>query len=104
MYKITTPTGETHLTERATWIRTHPSGNAYLICERSKAEGIALHGTPYLFKDGNIVTEVDSFDVIVDEDDKNRAYIEDMFCEIDMMYDERTSSIEDALCELDKEG
>ena len=59
MYKITTTTGETHLTERATWIRVHPNGNAYLLCEKSKAAGIAYHGTPYLFKDGNTVTEVD---------------------------------------------
>lgn len=59
MYKITTQTGETHLTEHATWIRVHPSGNAYLLCEKSKAEGIAYHGTPYLFQNGNTVTEVD---------------------------------------------
>ena len=59
MYKITTPTGETFLTEKPNFIRVHPSGNAYLLCEKSKAEGIAYHGTPYLFKDGNTVTEVD---------------------------------------------
>lgn len=59
MYKITTPKGETYLTEKPNFIRVHPSGNAYLLCDRSKAEGIAYHGTPYLFKDGNIVSEVD---------------------------------------------
>lgn len=59
MYKITTPNGETFLTEKATFIRVHPSGNAYLLCDRSKAEGVAYQGTPYLFKDGNIVSEVD---------------------------------------------
>ena len=59
MYKITTPTGETFLTEKPNFIRVHPSGNAYLLCEKSKAEGIAYHGTPYLFKDGNTVSEVD---------------------------------------------
>ena len=59
MYKIQTSNGETFLTEKATYIRVHPSGNAYLLCEKSKAEGVAYHGTPYLFKDGNIVTEVD---------------------------------------------
>ena len=59
MYKITTHTGETFLTEKPNFIRVHPSGNAYLLCDRSKAEGIAYHGTPYLFKDGNTVTEVD---------------------------------------------
>ena len=60
MNKITTPTGETHLTEHATWIRVHPSGNAYLLCEKSKAEGVAYHGTPYLFKDGAVCYEVDT--------------------------------------------
>lgn len=59
MYKITTPTGETFLTEKPNFIRVHPSGNAYLLCEKSKAEGIAYHGTPYLFQNGNTVTEVD---------------------------------------------
>lgn len=59
MYKITTPAGETFLTEKPNFIRVHPSGNAYLLCDKSKAEGVAYHGTPYLFKDGNIVTEVD---------------------------------------------
>ena len=59
MYKITTPNGEIFLTEKPNFIRVHPSGNAYLLCDRSKAEGIAYHGTPYLFKDGNIVSEVD---------------------------------------------
>ena len=59
MYKITTTTGETFLTEKPNFIRVHPSGNAYLLCDRSKAEGIAYNGTPYLFKDGNTVTEID---------------------------------------------
>lgn len=59
MYKIITPTGETFLTEKPNFIRVHPSGNAYLLCEKSKAEGIAYHGTPYLFADGNMATEVD---------------------------------------------
>lgn len=59
MYKIQTPTGETFLTEKPNFIRVHPSGDAFLLCERDKAEGIAYHGTPYLFKDGHIVAEVD---------------------------------------------
>ena len=59
MYKIQTPTGETYLTEKANFIRVHPSGNAYLLCEKSKAEGVAYHGTPYLFKDGAHVAEID---------------------------------------------
>lgn len=59
MYKIQTHTGETFLTEKPNFIRVHPSGDAFLLCERHNAEGIAYHGTPYLFKNGNIVTEVD---------------------------------------------
>ena len=58
MYKIQTQTGD-YLTEKANFIRVHPSGNAYILCEKSKEEGVAYHGTPYLFKDGNTVTEVD---------------------------------------------
>ena len=60
MYKIQTPTGETYLTEKPNVIRVHPSGNAYLLCEKSKAEGVAYHGTPYLFKDGAVCYEVDT--------------------------------------------
>ena len=60
MYKIQTPTGETYLTEKANFIRVHPSGNAYLLCEKSKAEGVAYHGTPYLYADGAQVHEVDA--------------------------------------------
>ena len=60
MYKIQTSTGETYLTENANFIRVHPSGNAYLLCEKSKAEGVAYHGTPYLFKDGAVCYEVDT--------------------------------------------
>ena len=63
MYRITTPTGETFLTEKANFIRVHPSGHAYLLCKTEReiqmAEGVSYHGTPYLFKDGNIVSEVD---------------------------------------------
>lgn len=60
MYKITTKDGEEHLTERATWIRVHPSGKAYLLCDQNHAEGVAYHGTPYLFHDGAVVCEVDA--------------------------------------------
>lgn len=58
MYKIQTQTGD-YLTEKANFIRVHPSGNAYILCEKSKAKGVTYHGTPYLFKDGNTVTEID---------------------------------------------
>lgn len=58
MYKIQTPTGETYLTEKPNFIRVHSNG-CYILTEQSKAEGIAYHGTPYLFKDGIIAYEVD---------------------------------------------
>ena len=59
MYKIITPTGETYTTEKPNFIRVHQSG-VYLLCAREKAEGIAYHGTPYLFKDGAAYYEFDS--------------------------------------------
>lgn len=58
MYKIQTPTGETFLTEKPNFIRVHSNG-CYILTEQSKAEGVAYHGTPYLFKDGAQVCEVD---------------------------------------------
>lgn len=59
MYRITTPTGETHLTEKLTYIRKH-SSNVFLITDQQRAEGVAYHGTPYLFADGVQVHEVDA--------------------------------------------
>ena len=59
MYRITTPTGETHLTEKLTYIRKH-SSNVFLITDQQRAEGVAYHGTPYLFADGAQVHEVDA--------------------------------------------
>ena len=58
MYKIITHTGETHLTEKPNFIRKHENG-CFVLTDEATAEGIAYHGTPYLFKDGNIVTDVD---------------------------------------------
>ena len=63
MYRITTPTGETHLTEKLTYIRKH-SSNVFLITDQQRAEGVAYHGTPYLFKDGAMCCEVDGGNVI----------------------------------------
>ena len=59
MYRITTPSGETHLTEKLTYIRKH-SSNVFLITDQQRAEGVAYHGTPYLFADGAQVHEVDA--------------------------------------------
>ena len=58
MYRIITPTGETFLTEKVNYIRVHKSG-VYLLTDVNHAEGVAYHGTPYLFSDGTQVHEVD---------------------------------------------
>ena len=59
MYRITTPSGASILTEKVNYIRVHKSG-VYLLTDVSHAEGVAHHGTPYLFKDGAQVCEVDA--------------------------------------------
>ena len=61
MYKIQTPTGEAFLTEKPNFIRVHSNG-CYILTEQSKAQGVAYHGTPYLFADGAICYEVDGGD------------------------------------------
>ena len=59
MYRITTPSGESILTEKVNYIRVHKSG-VYLLTDASRAEGVAHHGTPYLYVDGTQVHEVDA--------------------------------------------
>ena len=59
MYRITTPSGESILTEKVNYIRVHTSG-VYLLTDVNHAEGVAYHGTPYLFADGAQVCEVDA--------------------------------------------
>lgn len=58
MYRIMTPSGESILTEKVNYIRVHKSG-VYLLTDASRAEGVAYHGTPYLYADGTQVHEVD---------------------------------------------
>lgn len=58
MYHITTPSGASILTEKVNYIRVHKNG-VYLLTDVNHAEGVAYHGTPYLFKDGAICCEVD---------------------------------------------
>lgn len=58
MYKITTPEGAVFTTEKPNFIRVHSNG-CYILCDRSKAEGVAYGGTPYLFKDGTMCHEID---------------------------------------------
>lgn len=59
MYKITTPTGETYLTEKLTYVRKH-SGGVFLITDQKRAEGVGYQGNFYLFSDGAQVCEVDA--------------------------------------------
>ena len=59
MYKIITHTGETHLTEKPNFIRKHENG-CFVLTDEATAEGVAYHGTPYLFADGVQVHEVDA--------------------------------------------
>ena len=59
MYRITTPSGASILTEKVNYIRVHKSG-VYLLTDVNHAEGVAYHGTPYLFADGAQVHEVDA--------------------------------------------
>ena len=59
MYRITTPSGETHLTEKITYVRKHSSG-VFLITDQKRAEGVGYQGNFYLFSDGAQVCEVDA--------------------------------------------
>ena len=59
MYRITTPSGASILTEKVNYIRVHKSG-VYLLTDVNHAEGVAYHGTPYLYADGTQVHEVDA--------------------------------------------
>ena len=64
MYKIITHTGETHLTEKPNFIRKHENG-CFVLTDEATAEGVAYHGTPYLFAGGTICFEVDKGDDIL---------------------------------------
>ena len=75
MYRITTPSGAFILTEKVNYIRVHKSG-VYLLTDVNHAEGVAHHGTPYLFADGAQVCEVDDYEVVTQEDAKNREAVE----------------------------
>ena len=75
MYRITSPTGEQFLTEHANYIRVHKSG-VYLLTDVNHAEGVAHHGTPYLCKDGAQLCEVGDYEVVTQEDAKNREAVE----------------------------
>lgn len=59
MFRITTPSGETFLTEKVTYVRQHKSG-VYLITDITRAEGVNYHGENYRFAEGAQVHEVDA--------------------------------------------
>ena len=59
MYEIRKGGGVIALTEKPNYIRKHPDG-FYILCEEEDAQGVAYHGTPYLFADGAQVHEVDA--------------------------------------------
>ena len=59
MYKIITHTGEIYLTEKPNFIRKHENG-CFVLTDVNHAEGVAYHGTPYLFDDGALCYEVDA--------------------------------------------
>ena len=63
MYRLTTPQGESYLTEKVNYIRVHASG-VYLLTDVNHAEGVAYRGTPYLFADGASVCEVDAGEMV----------------------------------------
>ena len=75
MYKIITHTGEIHLTEKPNFIRKHENG-CFVLTDEAMAEGVAYNGTPYLFADGAQVYEVDDYEVVTQEDAKNREAVE----------------------------
>lgn len=60
MYKITTPSGDTILTEKPNFIRVHKNGVTFILTDQKHAEGVAHNGTPYLWKDGAMCYEVDA--------------------------------------------
>ena len=63
MYKIITPSGETFLTEKVTYVRQHKSG-VFLITDQQRAEGVGYQGNFYLFADGAQCHEFDGADEI----------------------------------------
>lgn len=75
MYKITFPDGTSATTEKPNFIRVH-SNNCFVLCPRDNAEGVAHHGTAYLFEDGTHVHEVDGGDIMATWDALDAAYTE----------------------------
>ena len=75
MYKIITNTGETHITEKPNFIRKHENGS-FVLTDEDTAEGVAYHGTPYMFADGVICCEFDSGKNLSEQVDTNALTLE----------------------------
>ena len=77
--------------------------------KKENAEGVAIGGHAYFFKDGALIKEVDggeiSFanEVKIGEVNGELDDTEDALCEISEDLDQRIADIEDALCELTEE-
>lgn len=110
MFRIITPDGVSVLTEDPKWIRVHEKNhNCFLLCKRDRAEGIAYKGSPFLFKDGVMVHEIDSGDEFAAVDarmtghDELLVQADEMAIELfeaNMAQDEVIAAQDDALIEL----
>ena len=98
MFQIKTKT-ETILTDFVVFIRRHPNG-CLVQTTPELAEGVATHGTPYMFEDGVSVNRQDTGHILMDQSAAN-TMIEEALCEKDVMDSQRMTDIENALCELD---
>lgn len=72
MYRIIKPDGNVTVTEKPNFIRVHSNGCNILV-PREKAQGVAISGVPYWFKDGCVVQEVDAAEVFLTVDEMAAA-------------------------------
>lgn len=72
MYQITFPDGQTVTTEKPQYIYVHKSG-CFIRCEERKAEGVAWKNSPFLFKDGTTIRDVDAGELFITADEMAAA-------------------------------
>lgn len=78
----------------------------YVDTKKEKAEGVAIGGKAYLFKDGVLLSEVDGWEIVfsgnvkLSEVNEGLQDTQDALCETTTDLDQRIADIEDALCEL----
>ena len=72
MYRITTPSGESILTDNVNYIRVHRNG-VFTLTDASLADGVAHNSTPYLYEDGTKCERVNTADVFVSVDEMAKA-------------------------------